>query len=276
MKTPTKASLLLTACAALFACEQPEDFGDPKERLDSLEVGGEIGLWPPPNPAVEPAPSAAELAPPSVEIPAQASVGVVEKVKTPAPEHLIGWVRWATSLPQADGPVADPTGDKCAMGQAGNFWYLAGTFGGAVNRECDIPAGKTLVFPLINRWWMAAPEHYPDDEAIEATKPLVLDWFEQSRLNTCSLTLRIDGYEVRDSFDELYDDFYILVDDPFEADLVWDVPWTEGGPMPSIGDGHYAVVTPLPPGDHVIELGGEVCGDAPFSTAATYQLHVGP
>ena len=45
--------------------------------------------------------------------------------------------------------------------------------------------------------------------------------------------------------------------------------------MPSVGDGYYAVVNPLPPGDHVIELGGDICGEYPFSTAATYELHIG-
>jgi hypothetical protein len=45
--------------------------------------------------------------------------------------------------------------------------------------------------------------------------------------------------------------------------------------MPGIGDGHYALIQPLTPGDHVIELGGSICGDYPFSTAVTYVLHVG-
>ncbi len=44
----------------------------------------------------------------------------------------------------------------------------------------------------------------------------------------------------------------------------------------SRGDGHYAHLKALSPGDHVLELGGVICdGQAvSFETAATYYLHV--
>jgi hypothetical protein len=29
-------------------------------------------------------------------------------------------------------------------------WYLASTAGGAVTRSCTIPAGKTILFPIVN------------------------------------------------------------------------------------------------------------------------------
>lgn len=47
------------------------------------------------------------------------------------------------------------------------------------------------------------------------------------------------------------------------------------GPNQTSGAGYYARIHPLKPGDHVVEFGGSLCGDYPFSTAATYHLHVG-
>ena len=48
----------------------------------------------------------------------------------------------------------------------------------------------------------------------------------------------------------------------------------DGGVMPAVGDGYYALIHPLPPGEHVIELGGSLCGSWAFETLATYTLHV--
>ncbi|NVB37177.1 hypothetical protein G6O69_04995 [Pseudenhygromyxa sp. WMMC2535] len=280
MTNRIKFSLLLCPCLALFACDQVDDFADLDEAEALAEIAeiAELGEWP--VRTASPQPSAAvaglDIAPSSAAIPEQTSAcGITNKAKSPHAEHLIGWVRWAMSQPQ-DGPIADLTGEDCAMGQSGPYWYLAGTFGGAVTRECDMPAGKKIVLPLVNQWWIAAPEYYPDEESVAAVIPYFLDSWAEARANTCSLTLRIDGHDVRDSIEDYDDDFYLVVDEPFEVDVAWELDWTVGGLMPSIGAGYYAVINPLPPGDHVIELGGEICGDSPFSTSATYQLHVGP
>jgi hypothetical protein len=84
----------------------------------------------------------------------------------PTDKLMIGWVRWAESLPWLDGPIKDQTGEHCADGQDGPVWYLAGTAGGPVVRQCDIPAGKQLFFPLINTWAPLYPEWFPSEEAI--------------------------------------------------------------------------------------------------------------
>jgi hypothetical protein len=79
-------------------------------------------------------------------------------------------------------------------------------------------------------------------------------------------------------FDDLYETLYIRVMERFELELHeehWAAEWFGGGVMPANGDGHYALLQPLTPGDHVIEFGGSICGDYPFETSATYLLHVG-
>lgn len=276
----TKLSLVVLACIPLTACDRVDDASRLDADLDATELAEAelIGMSPSTAPTSMPAAPALDLDLGAAS-PKAATIGMVQKVKPADPEHLIGWTRWALAQPFADGAVADPTGEKCAMGQDGDIFYLAGTFGGAVSRECDVPAGKTLAFPLINRWCVFPEEYYPGGEGIEADMPLVEAWYDEARAATCNLTLEIDGQQVGGSLEERDEAFYLRVTEPFEIDLHeahWATQWFAGGVMPTTGDGHYAVVTPLPPGDHVIVLGGEMCGDSPFSTSASYLLHVGP
>ena len=67
------------------------------------------------------------------------------------------WWQWVLSIPQANSPVADTTGADCAQQQSGPVFFLAGTGGGdPVTRNCTVPAGKALYFPILNSLWGAA------------------------------------------------------------------------------------------------------------------------
>ncbi|MFE5491904.1 signal protein [Streptomyces virginiae] len=60
------------------------------------------------------------------------------------------WWSWAASSTAATNPVSDPDGRFCAENQPADAWYLAGTFGGKAERRCAIPAGRPVVFPVLN------------------------------------------------------------------------------------------------------------------------------
>ncbi|WP_426513504.1 hypothetical protein ACPPVO_24605 [Dactylosporangium sp. McL0621] len=60
------------------------------------------------------------------------------------------WWEWATTEPVDTNPVADRTGAHCARNQPDDVWFLAGTFGGQVQRRCTVPLGVRLVAPAIN------------------------------------------------------------------------------------------------------------------------------
>lgn len=64
------------------------------------------------------------------------------------------WWIWALSSPEGSSPIDDLTGKNCAVNQAGPVWFLAGTYenGTPVRRTCTVPAGKTVLFPLINTY----------------------------------------------------------------------------------------------------------------------------
>src|SRR4029079_2045176 len=58
------------------------------------------------------------------------------------------WWQFVSSIPVAENPGFDPTGEKCFMGQRGSTWFLIGTFGGTVTRTCSVPADKEIFFPV--------------------------------------------------------------------------------------------------------------------------------
>jgi hypothetical protein len=61
------------------------------------------------------------------------------------------WWEWALSIPTAKNPILDDDGKDCDKKQKGSVWFLAGTFGGpGVIRECTLPPGKAIFFPILN------------------------------------------------------------------------------------------------------------------------------
>jgi hypothetical protein len=178
------------------------------------------------------------------------------------------WTRWALEAPAETNPIADTTGEHCHVGQGDGPWFLAGTFGGSVERECTIPADTPLFFPLVNRWclppdsWVEQPGNY---------EYYVNEWLpgyqSANRAHTCELTLRVDGVELLADTAERDEELYVAITEPFAI-----------GDHSYVGaDGHFGLFQPLPPGDHVLELGGKQCyddGSIAFETAAIYHLHV--
>jgi len=65
-------------------------------------------------------------------------------------EWTARWWQWGYSVPKNSNPAYDNTGKNCAQGQKGPVWFLAGTYGHPVDRVCTIPAGKAILFPILN------------------------------------------------------------------------------------------------------------------------------
>lgn len=195
-------------------------------------------------------------------------------------KHAEGWLAWALGQPHSTAsPILDETGEFCDEGQSGKVWYLAGTFGGPVERTCTIPKRKHLYFPLVNRWVINPEfEFWPTEEEYLA---FAEEWFSVHRAHTCGLTLRLDGEDLLgNDLEDLDEELYVKQLDIFETDINPDNWATQfgflGGPTPTVTDGHWALLRPLEPGEHVLEFGGEVCeGEVSgFTTSAVYNLVV--
>ena len=191
------------------------------------------------------------------------------------------WLRWTMAQPHSTGPILDETGASCANDQQGKVWFLAGTFGGAVERDCTIPEHKALYFPLINRWIIPNAESADEPEEIEGYLEWIPDYFADYRAHTCELTLRLDGEDILPDLETLDAELYVEVLEPFDLylnDDNWASQWGKpGGHLPAAWvDGHWALLEPLSPGDHVLEFGGVICDEDTiyFETSATYYLHV--
>lgn len=66
------------------------------------------------------------------------------------------WVQWAAAAGPMNNPVQDATGKDGGVNQPGDVWFLAGTFGGDVERHVAVPSGRPLFFPAFNMWTIPA------------------------------------------------------------------------------------------------------------------------
>jgi hypothetical protein len=190
------------------------------------------------------------------------------------------WWKWA--LQTDPNPVADPTGEYCCEGQQGKVWFLAGTFEGNVVRQCTVPAGKAIFFPIVNSvWW--DPEDVLDylggDEAAYA----LLSYEEKADIlyelvgafidMVDILECEIDGVPVQDLYS------YRVQSPPFSSTLavfgdIQDPPYPNADMErdPLTADGYWLLLAPLSAGEHTIWFSGGITGG--FVTEVTYELTV--
>jgi hypothetical protein len=60
------------------------------------------------------------------------------------------WWQWAYSIPQNINPAYDDTGKYCAINQNGPVWFLTSAYKHPVDRYCTIPSDKSILFPILN------------------------------------------------------------------------------------------------------------------------------
>lgn len=193
------------------------------------------------------------------------------------------WMGWVMGLPWSTGPVTDTTGAACSQGQSGRVWFLAGTGGGPVTRSCSIPKNRLLFFPLINSWVVPTADSVADPADFDSYMDFVESYLPAKRAQTCELHLTIDGVAIGgDTTAELDPKLWVQITDPF--DLVvnndnWASQWGRPGgftPAATVA-GHWALITPLSKGNHVIEFGGSLCdanNAVTFTTSAVYNVTV--
>ena len=77
-------------------------------------------------------------------------------------EWTARWWKWALGIPADRNPLTDASGTFCAEGQKGPVWFLAGWFGaGNVERNCTIPKGRSILFPIYNWIWVQTSGDVP-------------------------------------------------------------------------------------------------------------------
>jgi hypothetical protein len=153
------------------------------------------------------------------------------------------WWTWASAEPERTNPVADQDGSECGRNQPKDVWFLAGTFGTQAERECSVPNGVPLAFPLVNM--IGEPADCAD--FMSAAKGSAL--LDGKRLD--SDTHQGETIVVRSVADNA-------------------VTGTEGR-FTTTGCGLWVQLPPLEPGDHALTIRGRSDG---FAVGVDYVLTV--
>jgi hypothetical protein len=159
-------------------------------------------------------------------------------------EWAASWWVWCFSQSNEESPVSDTTGKFCCKNQTDpNVWFLAGTFGDKVGRTCTLPAGKAILFPIVNdlisyaEYIQLKTENdlraYAKDDLDQTTIYKVwVDDMELQNLRNCRIQSKI---------------FNIVIPDG----CMWK-------PTKAVTDGYWVLLKPLSSGrNHTIHFIGE-------------------
>jgi len=183
-------------------------------------------------------------------------------------EWTVKWWQWAVSLPNKINPIIDETGRYANMNQNGPVWFLAGTLGENKTpirmmpiRNCVVPTGKAILFPVINyeinqledpnlRTDQSMVKHVIDDINDIIAKEAIVDGN------------RIPAYRVQSS------------PEVFPLDVCRD-NWLDISPglIKAAADGYWVFLKPLNTGKHEIYFHGS-CSAGFRNSTATYNITV--
>jgi hypothetical protein len=179
------------------------------------------------------------------------------------------WWQWANSIPAATHPLGD--GTDCSVGQEGAVWFLGGAFDSAtLTRQCSIPSGKAIFFPIVNAGYNNNGE---DPQKTDAELHELASLYGSA---ATGLSAELDGVAV-----ENIDDYH------FHSDvfpIAWpDAPYFDptatAGETSMVSDGHFLMLRPLSAGAHTLHFKGKyvwtqaVQGfDYTFDIDVTYEL----
>jgi hypothetical protein len=179
----------------------------------------------------------------------------------PYSDWCIRWIKWLLEQPKKSNPAIDTTGKNCAHNQDGPVWFLAGTFGGSATRKCNIPLGKAILFPIIEKECSFAEDK---DLKIETELMSRTTKFINS---VTHLELSIDGIILQNL--NKYQMQTPVFDLVFPRNNVYGV---DEGKTRSTCNGFWIFLEPLTAGYHKIYFRG---ADPNFNTEVTYDLIVG-
>jgi len=176
------------------------------------------------------------------------------------------WWQWLTSIPTEQNP-ANPDTTDCTANQSGNVWFLNGVgaledSGGFIERDCAIPTGKQILFPIINL--IGSETTSENAESFNEILTQLLD-------TATDLQVTVDGIPLQNLEQYRFKESQAFMIDCQAINLVC----LEGEDY-AVHEGYFVMLTPLTPGQHIIEFSGTIdFFGTPFTTGATYNITVG-
>lgn len=165
-------------------------------------------------------------------------------------EWTAKWWQWAYSIPMEVNPAYDDTGKYCSENQRGPVWFFPGTYGKSVVRECTVPTGTAILFPILNSECSFA--EFPELKTITDLSICAKTFQDQ----VTDLHASIDGQEIP----KIDLEKYRTQSPPFSFTLpennILGLP--ANTTTSAISDGNWVFVKPLKPGKHAISFMGDV------------------
>lgn len=160
-------------------------------------------------------------------------------------EWVKKWWNWCYQVPN-EVPIEDMTGQHCAKNQnEDKIWFLAGTYGGTVHRNCVIPDGRAIFFPVVND--LISFYEYPNLQ-----NELRLHDYARSDLDeTIEVTVFVDSNLIKDSKK------FRIHTNIFEIALPSKEDSSDLVPTRAVSDGYWIFLKPLPLGHHTLHFIGE-------------------
>jgi hypothetical protein len=185
------------------------------------------------------------------------------------------WWQWAYSLPVGQNPFFDENGSCAngANGQLGPVWFLTGVINdsGTAVRNCIVPAGKALFFPVLNAEGATLEGNGSTEAELREFPTYVIGL-------VTNLAAEIDGVSLGNLQDyraasPLFT-YGPLPDNNVLQLFGYDAP--AGATSLAAADGFYLMVAPLSVGEHTIHFTGTVGDPINFTLDITYNLTVAP
>jgi hypothetical protein len=198
------------------------------------------------------------------------------------------WWQWVDSIPYSVNPIVDTTGIDCDVYQSksGPVWFLAGTNGFDATRQCAIPVGRMIFFPIIN--WI---NDYPcPDPQFQPGPKQSLEQFltigygpyigaRQYADHVTAASASLDGVAVQDLLLPPETSKYRVTSSifNFNGDPSLQVLDPCVGPKhKGVSDGYWIMLKPLPAGPHTLTFSGTQTWPSgpPFTVTVTYYLTI--
>ena len=186
------------------------------------------------------------------------------------------WWQSMLSMPPGVNPAADLTGADCMVGQRGPVWLLAGTFsGGSATRNCSIPQGEWLFFPVVNFVNFNTPNcnQGPGNLSAETLRSQIVAIVD----GATNLSVKLDGEPVKNIVRVKSVVFAVTlpVDNVFGPNACGVNMGLSGVFSPAIDDGFYTLLPPLSAGKHTLHISGQMPA-ANVTVDVTYKLRIVP
>ena len=176
------------------------------------------------------------------------------------------WWQWALAAPASSNPMIDNTGANCNVSQKGAVWFLAGVWGGGtVERNCTIPNGKYILFPIANNFWLNSVDT-PDLKETD-WRQLANDFLPPSIGGDLEATLNGTPIIFNPKIPIIRSQSPVFTA-KFPDENIFELPTDILTGFPIVSDGFWVMLPPLEPGLHVLHF------RAGTSQNVTYHLTV--